>query len=84
MNRKPGGGSVRDSLCTYMYIMYSKWKSKRREREGNTIGGDALGLPRPYRRGRRNGSKEEAEAGNFGCSGWMGSGVREWGGKYGK
>lgn len=27
---------------------------------------------------------EEAEAGDFGCSGWMGSGVREWGGKYGK
>lgn len=48
------------------------------------IGGDTLELPRPFRLPRRNGSKEEAEAGDFGCSGWMGSGVREWGGKYGK
>ncbi|KAL9483827.1 hypothetical protein ACSS6W_002616 [Trichoderma asperelloides] len=43
-----------------------------------------LGLPSPYRRGRRNGSEEEAEAKKFRGSGWMDSGVREWGGKYGK
>lgn len=83
MNRKQGGECNKFIVCMYSTLGGRKKAKGERQREMR-IGGDALGLPRPYRRGRRNGSKEEAEAGNFGCSGWMGSGVREWGGKYGK